>query len=174
MKSRKSGKNKRRAALSAGVLMSISGVAGKTDADVIVNREVGPQQGSSFDLMFENVTSAKDLVSISNGTVVTGEGVSLTISAIKTDDQVINLYSGSSGCCATIPLSDLTSNNYTAFPESDIKGLRFSASGQGSMAIIPAGTVLAFLAVPEPGTALLLGLGFAALSSRPVRRLFRR
>ena len=172
----KSRKNKRRAALSAGALMSISGVAGKTDADVIVNREVGPQQGSSFDLMFENVTSAKDLVSISNGTVVTGEGVSLTISAIKTDDQVVNLYSGFSGSLfQSIPLSDLTSNDYQEFPESDIKGLRVSASGiAGPFVIIPAGTVLAFLAVPEPGTALLLGLGFAALSSRPVRGLFRR
>ena len=171
----KSRKNKRRAALSAGALMSISGVAGKTDADVIVNREVGPQQGSSFDLMFENVTSAKDLVSISNGTVVTGEGVSLTISAIKTDDQVVNLYSGFSGSLLqSIPLSDLTSNDYQEFPESDIKGLRVSASGLGPFVIIPAGTVLAFLAVPEPGTALLLGLGFAALSSRPVRGLFRR
>ena len=171
----KSRKNKRRAALSAGALMSISGVAGKTDADVIVNREVGPQHGSSFDLMFENVTSAKDLVSISNGTVYTGEGVSLTISAIKTDDQVVNLYSGFSGSLLqSIPLSDLTSNDYQEFPESDIKGLRVSASGLGSLAIIPAGTVLAFLAVPEPGTALLLGLGFAALSSRRVRGLFRR
>ena len=173
----KNRKNKRHATLSAGVLMSIAGVAGETDADVIVNREVGPQSGASYDLMFETVTSAKDLVSISQGSVFTGEGYSLTISAIKTDDQVIELYHDDIvSYFQTVQLNELTKNDYSEFPESDVKGLRISTSGFAipPSVTIPATTVLAFLAVPEPGTALLLGLSFAALSSRRVRGLLRR
>ena len=173
--------NKRRAAISAGVLMSISGAAGETGADLVVNREVGPATGRSYDLTFDTVTSATDLVSISEGSVYTGEGYSLTISAIKTDDQIVELYDhgGTMSPFQTLQLSALTSDNFTEFAESDVKGLRIETPatfGGGVLpsVTIPAATVLAFLAVPEPGAALLLVLGFAALASRRVRGSGRR
>ena len=121
-------KSKKSAALSAGVLLAVSG-ASNARSDTIVEREVGAVSGDSVDVLFTPVSGATDLVSISTGSVETGEGGTLTISAITVYDQTVEFYSEIfPAYFSSRPLDSLTSNDFSAFPEADVKGLRLSVT----------------------------------------------
>src|SRR6478672_1390929 len=82
-----------RAAASAGLLLSACANVGH--AATTVQTTVGPHAtGSNFDLLFSTpVTGVEQLVSISDGSVNTGEGAAITISAILPDDSLVQLFS---------------------------------------------------------------------------------
>jgi hypothetical protein len=133
---------------------------------------VGPQAASSsFDVMFgTTLTSVEQLVSISQGSVNTGEGAAFTISAILPEDQLVNLFSsGTVSPFQNISLAALTNNSFTAFATpTDIIGLRFLSyqvgpSGFAGTIALPAGTELTFT-VPEPSASLGIALGAAGLA----------
>jgi hypothetical protein len=69
--------------------------------------------------------NATDLVSISAGSVYTGEASSLTIQAIASDDSPLTLFGPYfiNDLFQTVPLSTITNNAFTDFSAQDIKGL---------------------------------------------------
>ena len=163
-----------RAAASAGLLLSAA-CADLGQAATTVQTTVGPQAASSnFDLLFSTpLTNVEQLVSISDGSVSTGEGGAMTISAILPDDSLVLLFSKTS-FFENIALSTLTGNIFSSFstPQT-VKGLQFKyvgSSGPQGTFTIPASTVLTFTAVPEPATAVvtLLGGVFVAIRRRRV------
>ena len=160
------------AAASVGLLVAASGNLGL--AEIMVVRTVGPYTSvgtpsTSFDVLFDLVTDATQLVSISAGSVVTGEGGYFDISAIFANDSTQSIHFES--FWGTLNLSSIPTIQFTPFtlPE-DVKGLRFSANQQyantpnGTPSIsLPASTTLTFAAVPEPSTGLLLVFGMVLL-----------
>lgn len=158
-----------RAAASAGLLLSACANLG--EAATTVQTIVGPQTASSsFDLLFSTpVTSVEDLVSISDGSVYTGEGATMTVSAVLANDQVVTLFSTIPSPFQNISLFNLTNNNFTAFvTPQEVKALRFRSTG-GNVAgtfAIPALTVLTLAVVPEPAAAMMMLLGCAFLAFR--------
>lgn len=163
-------KSKFRAIAALGVLV-IANPRVSDGATTVV--AVGLQAASSsFDVLFSTpLTSVEQLVSISQGSVNTGEGAAFTISAILPDDQLVNLFSsGTVSPFQNISLAALTNNSFTAFATpTDIVGLRFfsyrvGSSGFAGTIALPAGTELTFSAVPEPSSSLVIALGMAGLA----------
>lgn len=175
----------------AGVVAAVSGIgAGSALAGLVTvttTQESGTamQSGSStasFDVLFTPIQSATNLVSISSGSVYTGEGATLTIQAIDSNDTTVTLFnSGIMPFFQNQPLSAITNNTFTDFSAREIKGLRFTLS-QPPPAFkpsltLPLGTDFVIATVPEPGAGVLLACSLAAvLMSRgftrfvPVRR----
>ncbi|MEO5912872.1 MAG: PEP-CTERM sorting domain-containing protein [Luteolibacter sp.] len=164
-----------RAAASAGLLLSACANVGH--AATTVQTVVGPQAASSnFDVLFSTpLTSVTQLVSISDGSVNTGEGAAFSISAILTNNQVVQIFSASPPppFFQTPSLAAFTGNVFTPFgTPQDVKALRFTSTGfpAGTFAL-PALTVLTFTVVPEPAAALLMVLGFVFLAFRHRRQI---
>ena len=166
-------KSNYRAAASAGLLLSACANVGQSATTV--QTTVGPQASSSnFDVLFSTpISSVSDLVSISDGSVTTGEGATLSISAILTNDQVVQIFSKVPSPFQNQTLATLTGNLFSEFATpQDVKALRFMSTGgqiAGTFAL-PAMTVLTFAVVPEPAAAvmMLLGLVFLAVRRRRV------
>lgn len=156
------------AAMSAGALLAAAGPS--VQAGSTVQRTLPSQQsGASYDILFDEVTDATDLVSISAGSVFTGEGGSMTISAIDVNDQVFQLFAGTFFIWfQTNPLADYTNNDFTLFAApSDIKGLRIASGGSPSATLtLPVGTVLTFAVLPEPTVTFLIFSGLLLLALR--------
>lgn len=151
------------AALSAASPGSV--VAGITT--VTTTQQYGPTP-LSYDVLFTPVESATDLVSISAGSVYTGEAGFLTIKAIASDDTLVNLFPQTSlnPWFSTVSLSSVTNNTFTDFAAHDIKGLRFTlsnASGLQPSLTLPLGTEFVIATVPEPGAGVLLACSLAAV-----------
>lgn len=169
-------KSNYRAAASAGLLLS-SACANLAPGATTVQTTVGPQAASnSFDVLFSTpLTDVTQLVSISDGSVNTGEGATMKISAVLTNNQVVELFSK----METFPffqtptLTNFTGNVFTAFATpQDVKALRFTSTGSpaGTFAL-PAMTVLTFTVIPEPAAAFLMVLGCVFLAFGRRRRL---
>ena len=85
----------------------------------------------SLDVFFTPVESVTDLVSISAGSVYTGEAASLMIQAIASDDAIYGLFPSTflSDFFQTKTLASITNNTFTDFASPhDSKGLRFTWS----------------------------------------------
>jgi hypothetical protein len=181
---------KRAVTAAAGLLAAVSGGSpGSAMAELVTVTTTQQYSGTaspqgttaSFDVLFTPVQNATDLVSISAGSVYTGESASLTIQAIASDDSPLTLFGPYSmnDFFQTVPLSTITNNAFTDFSAQDIKGLRFSIqnfAGFGPTGFpsitLPVGTEFQFVAVPEPAAAMLLGCGLAAvLIGRRFRKL---
>jgi hypothetical protein len=165
----------------AGLLAAVSGASpGSVMAELVTvtttQQYATPIMSSSdttasFDVLFTPVENATDLVSISAGSVYTGEGAILTIQGIASDDTTVTLFdSGTSGYLdffQTEPLSTITNNTFTDFSAREIKGLRFTLEQLNPFAkpslTLPVGTEFVFAAVPEPVAGVLLGCGLAAV-----------
>jgi hypothetical protein len=130
------------------------------------------QSGASLDVLFAPVADATELVSVSDGSVFTGEGGSLVVSAITDGNQIIPLTASiPGGFFNTLSLFDMTQDDFTAFPAQTITGIRFTMAGFDSRSVtIPSGTQFTFTTIPEPQTALLIGLGLLGLAARGARR----
>ena len=156
--------------------MAIGGVAENVKAATEIQRTIDATESfNQSNLLFDPVFSATDLVSISDGSVKTGEGWGVEIKAIKTDDSMITIHERSPISGGEIPLKDATSNGFSGFPESDIKGLFFDAGPLSGIGItLPVGTILTFAVIPEPATALVMGLGLLVFSSSQLRNRLKR
>jgi hypothetical protein len=156
----------------AGLLAAVSGAgAGAAMAGIVTvttTQQYGPTP-LSYDVLFTPVENATDLVSISDGSVYTGEGPSFTIQAIGTDDTTVDLFFEPIiyDFFQTKPLVDITSNTFTDFSPRDIKGLRFTFvqpnPGPQPSLTLTIGTEFQFAVVPEPSAGVLLGCGLAAV-----------
>lgn len=172
---------KRVAPAVAGALAAVSAAspgAAKAEITTITTTQqysgTASPQGTtaSFDVLFTPVQNATDLVSISAGSVYTGEAASLTIQAIASDDSPLTLFGPYSinDFFQTVPLSTITNNAFTDFSAQDIKGLRFSIqnfAGFGPTGFpsitLPVGTDFVISTVPEPGAGVLLACSMAAV-----------
>jgi hypothetical protein len=120
-------------------------------------------------VLFTPIENAVDLVSISQGSVYTGEGPSFTIQAIGSDDTTVNLFfdSFNPDFFQTVTLASLTNNTFTDFSARELKGLRFTLAqpnpGPQPSLTLPVGTEFVFAVVPEPVAGVLLGCGLAAV-----------
>jgi hypothetical protein len=141
---------------------------------------VGPQTASSdFSVLFNTtLTSVQQLVTISQGSVNTGEGAAFTISAILPNDQLVTLFqSGTVSPFQDITLAALTNNTFTAFgTPTDIKGLKFfsykvGSSGFAGTVSFGSGTQLTFNVIPEPSAFVGLALGAAGFAFARRRRV---
>lgn len=173
------------AATAAGLLATASGVgAGSALADIVTvttsqqyatNMTAG-DTAASFDVLFTPVQDVTELVSISSGTVYTGEGATLAIEAIASDDTTVPLFSDFlPDFFQTNPLSVITSNSFASFSAREIKGLRFSfqqfAPPPKPSLTLPVATDFQFVTVPEPAAGVLLACGVvAAFLGRVLRR----
>ena len=159
-----------RHALAAGAALLVSQGGSETaSAATEFRTTTTSQSGTSFDVLFAPVPDATELVSISDGSVFTGEGASLVVSAITDGNQIIPLTASmSGGLHITQSLFDLTQDDFTAFPAQTITGIRFSVLGD-TFVTIPSGTQFTFTTIPEPQTALLIGLGLLGLAARGAR-----
>lgn len=133
--------------------------------------------GLQFDVLFDPVENATDLVSISDGSVFTGEAASLVIEAIATDDTTVELFNSGelTPFFETFPLVDFTNNVFTDFSARDIKGLRFTLSASpptDPRLVLPSGTDFVFaVVVPEPTAGALLAAGLVTVFvGRSLRR----
>jgi hypothetical protein len=165
----------------AGLLAAVSGASpGSVMAELVTvttTQQYGPTP-LSYDVLFTPIENAVDLVSISQGSVYTGEGPSFTIQAIGSDNSTVNLFfdSFNPDFFQTVTLASITNNTFTDFSAREIKGLRFTLAqpnpGPQPSLTLPVGTELVFTAVPEPAAAMLLGCGLAAvLIGRRFRKL---
>ena len=180
---------KRGALTAAGWLAALSG-AGPAAAKAGITTITTTQQyattmsssdtTASFDVLFTPVENATDLVSISAGSVYTGEGAVLTIQGIASDNTTVTLFdSGTSGFLPffqTDPLSTITNDTFTDFSAREIKGLRFTLEQFNPFLkpslTLPVGTDFVISSVPEPGTGVMLACSLAAvLISRRFTRL---
>lgn len=129
--------------------------------------------GGNLDVLFDPIDSVSDLVAISDGPVFTQEGGSMVISAILSNDSIVQLFSaGVPGFQTNAPLASFTGNSFTDFssPET-VKGLRFTLSsgiGPTPQLTLPVGTTFTFT-VPEPSAALFTMLGLTFLGIRRSR-----
>jgi hypothetical protein len=163
-------RNKKGAAMaSAGVLVTVAGAGtGAAVAEIVTvttTQQYGPTP-LSYDVLFTPVQSATDLVSISDGSVYTGEAASLAIKAITSNDTTIDLFPATFMTpFQTTSLASITNNAFTAFAPQAIKGLRFTLNFfavQPSLTL-PTGTQFSISAVPEPGAGVMLACGLAAV-----------
>jgi hypothetical protein len=161
-----------RHALAAGAALLVSQGGSETaSAATELRTTTTSQSGASLDVLFAPVPDATELVSVSDGSVFTGEGGSLVVSAITDGNQIIPL-TGSifGGFSITRSLFDMTQDDFTAFPAQTITGIRFTMSGFDSRSVtIPSGTQFTFTTIPEPQAALLIGLGLLGLAARGAR-----
>lgn len=164
-------------ALAAGAFLATAVPCAKAQTQqVTLSSEV---TGSDFDFFFTPVVDATDLLSISpDGAVYTGEGATMTISAITAADQYVPIFNTSNlGWFTNTTLLAVTNNNYVAFSSPlTIKGLRVNSVGTGGLGgqkgslTLPAGSVLTFSVVPEPGIGALLAGGLAWMATIRRRR----
>ena len=120
-----------RHALAAGAALLVSHGGSETaSAATDFRTTTSSQSGESIDVLFAPVADATELVSVSDGSVYTGEGASLVVSAITDGNQIIPLTGSiSGGFAVTRSLFDMTLDDFTAFPAQAIKGIRFSMAG---------------------------------------------
>lgn len=125
----------------------------------------------SYDVLFTPVENATDLVSISDGSVYTGEAANLVIQAIAADDTTVDLFntvgvSYLDPWFANVTLASLTNNTFADFSAREIKGLRFTltndSGGPDPSLTLNAGTEFAIAVVPEPAAAVLFACGLVA------------
>ena len=165
--------NSYRQALVAGAALLVSHGASETaSAATEFRTTTTSQSGASLDVLFAPVPDATELVSVSDGSVFTGEGGSLVVSVITDENQIIPLTASiPGGFFNTLSLFDMTQDDFTAFPAKTITGIRFTMAGFDSRSVtIPSGTQFTFTTIPEPQTALLIGLGLLGLAARGARR----
>lgn len=165
--------NSYRQALVAGAALLVSHGASETaSAATEFRTTTTSQSGASLDVLFAPVPDATELVSVSDGSVFTGEGGSLVVSVITDENQIIPLTASiPGGFFNTLSLFDMTQDDFTAFPAKTITGIRFTMAGFDSRSVtIPSGTLFTFTTIPEPQTALLIGLGLLGLAARGARR----
>lgn len=136
----------------------------------VLNTQV--RGSGEFDVLFDPVDDVSSLVTISDGAVSNDEGGTIQISAILSDNSLVQLFApGQLNFGATETLVSITGNNFTALPSPvTVTGLRFTTVGGAVPSILPAvnlpaGTVLTF-AVPEPSAALLSMVGLAMFAMR--------
>jgi hypothetical protein len=163
---------KRVATAAAGLMASVAGAnSGSATAEIVTvstTQQYGPTP-LSYDVLFAPIENAVDLVSISAGSVYTGEGPSFTIEAIASDDTTVSLFFDpfNPDFFNTVSLASITNNTFIDFSAREIKGLRFTLDqpnpGPGPSLTLPIGTEFVFSAVPEPAAAVLLGCGLAAV-----------
>jgi hypothetical protein len=172
---------KRAVTAAAGLLAAFAGAnQGSATAELVTvttTQQYGPTP-LSYDVLFTPIENATDLVSISAGSVYTGEGPSFTIQAIGSDDTTTDLFFDpfNPDFFQNVSLASITNNTFTDFSAREIKGLRFTLAqpnpGPQPSLTLPVGTELVFSAVPEPAAAMLLGCGLAAvLIGRRFRKL---
>jgi len=164
--------NSYRQALVAGAALLVSHGASETaSAATEFRTTTTSQSGASLDVLFAPVPDATELVSVSDGSVFTGEGGSLVVSVITDENQIIPLTASiPGGFFNTLSLFDMTQDDFTAFPAKTITGIRFTMAGFDSRSVtIPSGTLFTFTTIPEPQTALLIGLGLLGLAARGAR-----
>ena len=164
--------NSYRQALVAGAALLVSHGASETaSAATEFRTTTTSQSGASLDVLFAPVPDATELVSVSDGSVFTGEGGSLVVSVITDENQIIPLTASiPGGFFNTLSLFDMTQDDFTAFPAKTITGIRFTMAGFDSRSVtIPSGTQFSFTTIPEPQTALLIGLGLLGLAARGAR-----
>ncbi len=164
--------NSYRQALVAGAALLVSHGASETaSAATEFRTTTTSQSGASLDVLFAPVPDATELVSVSDGSVFTGEGGSLVVSVITDENQIIPLTASiPGGFFNTLSLFDMTQDDFTAFPAKTITGIRFTMAGFDSRSVtIPSGTQFTFTTIPEPQTALLIGLGLLGLAARGAR-----
>jgi len=159
-------------AAATGLLAAASGAgAGAAMAEMVTvttTQQYGPTP-LSYDVLFTPVENATDLVSISDGSVYTGEGPSFTIQAIGSDDTTVNLFFDpfNTDFFQAVPLSSITNNTFTDFSAREIKGLRFTLDqpnpGPQPSLTLPVGTQFVFSVVPEPAAGVLLACSLAAV-----------
>ena len=159
-----------RAAASAGLLLSAC--AGVAQGVTTVQTTIGPHAaGSNFDLIFStSISSATQLVSIDDGSVFTGEGAAFSISAVLTNDQVVEVFAAAPGApFQTVSLSTFTGNAFTSFAiPQDVKALRFTSTGGNVAGTFTFATVavVTLATVPEPAAAIMMLLGVIFLAVR--------
>lgn len=152
----------------AGMLAAVSGSAVAGTITVTTTQQYGPTP-LSYDVLFTPVENATDLVSISAGSVYTGEGPSFTIQAIGSDDTTVNLFYDpfNPDFFQEVSLDSITNNTFADFSAREIKGLRFTLAqpnpGLQPSLTLPVGTEFVFSVVPEPAAGVLLGCGLAAV-----------
>ncbi|MFM7183148.1 MAG: hypothetical protein ACKO4Z_00030 [Planctomycetota bacterium] len=178
---------KRNTSAAAGVLATATALgAASAMADIVTvttTQQSGtavPSSGStaSFDVLFTPIQDVTDLVSISAGSVYTGEGASLAIQAIASDDTTVTVFTDPlNPFFLNTSLSSVTNNTFTDFSAREIKGLRFTLTQFAPIPkpslTIPTATDFQFVAVPEPVAGVMLACGLAAvLISRRFPRLW--
>jgi len=166
-------------AATAGTIATASGAAVAAVTTVTTTQTYGPTP-LSYDVLFTPIENATDLVSISDGSVYTGEAANLTIQAIASDDTTVDVFTTVGGTDLqpwfdTVPLSSLTNNSFTDFSPLEIKGLRFTltndSGGPEPSLTLDTGTQFVFAVVPEPAAGVLLACGLVAVFvGRRVRR----
>jgi len=123
---------KRNTSAAAGVLATATALgAASAMADIVTvttTQQSGtavPSSGStaSFDVLFTPIQDVTDLVSISAGSVYTGEGASLAIQAIASDDTTVTVFTDPlNPFFLNTSLSSVTNNTFTDFSAREIKG----------------------------------------------------
>lgn len=157
---------------SAGLVLAGSPPAAQS-ATIVRSLTTEVVGNGSFDVLFDPVADASQLVSISAGSVYTDEGGSMVISAILDNDSIVQLFSTPSlGFFSTDSLAFFTGNTFTAFSSPvTVKGLRFLTVLQQTsnpVVTLPVGTTFTFT-VPETTTALLSMFGVVFLGMRRAR-----
>ncbi len=115
----------------AGLLAAVSEASVRSAVAETVTVTTTQQYGPtplSYDVLFTPIADATDLVSISAGSVYTGEGPSFTIQAIGSDDTTVDLFFDpfNPDFFQTVSLASITNNTFTDFSAREIKGLRFT------------------------------------------------
>lgn len=164
------------AAASAGLV--VAGSQPHAEAATVITAGLPAQvAGRDLDVLFSPIDSVSDLVQISAGSVFTGEGGSMVVSAILNNDSIVQLFSqpnfGGFGIFNNVSLATMTGNNFTDFvTPATVKGLRFTLVPTGPVdptVTLPAGTTFTFTTVPETATAMFSMLGLAFLGTRRSR-----
>jgi len=166
-------------AATAGGLATASGAAVAAVTTVTTTQTFGPTP-LSYDVLFTPIENATDLVSISEGSVYTGEAANLVIQAIASDNSTVDVFNNVGVSYLepwfdTVTLASLTNNTFADFSAREIKGLRFTLSndsgGPDPSLTLATGTQFAFAVVPEPAVGALLTCGLVAvLVGRRLRR----
>jgi hypothetical protein len=168
----------------AGMAVAATGTVDIAKAAPIntVTRLAGPVSGdlgSPIDLLFDPIADAFDLVSISAGSVTTGEGGGFRISVIYVDNTTASVADFTLSHFDSKSFSSIPDATFASFTMGDVKGLRFShlvGTGQGGGFLslnVPSSTAVTFAAiapVPLPASLALLPLGVLALGAVRRRR----
>ena len=158
--------------------MVMAGSQPHADAATVVTAGLPAQvAGRDLDVLFNPIDSVSDLVQISAGSVFTGEGGSMVVSAILSNNSIVQLFSQPNfngfSFTSNFPLATMTGNSFTDFASpATVKGLRFTLVPTGPVdptVTLPVGTTFTFTTVPETASAMLSLLGLAFLGTRRSR-----